>query len=98
MTDKITPEAVKARLDEHRHDPGLFTDLEAMAEDLATAYLAQAEEIERLRKRVEAADRLVAVIDTAVNKADDGKTNTALEWLSSSKQEIAAYRATEDET
>ena len=32
--------------------------LTAMAPDLATAYLAQAEEIERLRKRVEAANRL----------------------------------------
>jgi hypothetical protein len=61
----------------------------AMTPDLATAYLAQAEEIERLRKRVEAADRLATACEAMTC------SNWHLFWLSDVPSALAAYRATE---
>lgn len=60
----------------------------AMAPDLARAYLAQAEEIERLRKQIDAADRLAA---EAQGLHADGLrvTSRALDIA------LATYRATE---
>jgi hypothetical protein len=94
MTDRITPEGVEALIEEHRWDKhGRFsevTSLEAIALDLATAYLAQAEEIERLRKRVDAADRLARAFETM------SWGNWI--WQTDMPNALAAYHATEDET
>ena len=60
------------------------TSLIEMAPALATAYLAQVEEIERLRKRVEAADRLA---ELAWYSSDE-----------TLRPHVLTYRATEKET
>lgn len=76
----------------------------AMAPDLATAYLAQADElaearaeIERLRKRVEAADRLanaVSYFDRAMDTPGAEVGSPRLQMCTV----LAAYRATEGQT
>jgi len=106
---KITPEAVKAALEEHDAcwgDGGVWiggsaetTPLEHIAPDLATAYLAQAEEIERLRERVEAADRLAswakALSERKASPATGGRLILERDVVGL-ETALAAYRATEE--
>lgn len=78
MTETLTPEAVKAAQDMadlldawgevSRYGQSKDMAVAAFAmRDLATAYLAQAGEIERLRKRVEAGDRLARWCEAAIS-------------------------------
>jgi hypothetical protein len=74
----------------HPFQPSHTTTLEILAPDLATAYLAQAYEIERLRKRIKAADRLATACE-ALPWGDDWNWF----WRTDMQGALDDYRATE---
>jgi hypothetical protein len=82
---------VKPMLQNHESNARLI----AMAPDLATAYLAMAEDHERLRARVEAADRLVLTAGDVLEQADD-LDRMCIPSLIDLEEKSAAYRATEE--
>jgi len=67
----------------------------AMTPDLATAYLAQADEIERLKKRVEAADRLADAAVPYTSPVVNADFAAQVCRYKALVEAIAAYRATE---
>ena len=92
MTD-LTPETVRALRNKLASQIGddvqQIYDHEALfkaSRDLTDAFLAQAEEIERLRKRIEAAERLA---DEASMYRDEYGHNSL-------NEAVADYRATEE--
>lgn len=87
--------------DKHKENARLIS----MTPDLAAAYLAAMEEIERLRKRVEAADALAdadAALDKAVSEVSRLGAQTGPQWSRLSiaslkhRSALAAYHATEE--